>query len=110
MKLKYIGPFDEIDIPDIGQTVFSRKNFEVTEDEAAALLAQPLNFAPVDAPAKKLVADFTEEERAAHAGVPFELPFPTVIEAVEPHGQGQPAGDGTPDPDPTDTDEIDKDS
>ena len=48
--LKYVGPFDEVDIPDAGVVSVKRgESFETDADTAEALLKQADNFQPVKA-------------------------------------------------------------
>lgn len=52
MKLRYVGPFDAIEIPDLGIPEVKRNGtFEVPADAAALLLEQVGNYAKVSSSA-----------------------------------------------------------
>lgn len=44
MKVRYDGPFDEVEIPDLGVVVKRGEEFEVDSTQGAALLEQSENF------------------------------------------------------------------
>lgn len=73
-QLTYIGPFDEVELPDHGLVLQQGETFEVDEDVALSLLTQVSNFEPADTHAHDLLESFTEEERASHAGEVYEAP------------------------------------
>lgn len=70
--LKYVGPFDEIEVT--GHVVKRGDTFDVDVNDALSLIAQPANFEPADKSAKTIVSSLSKEELAAHTGKPFEPP------------------------------------
>lgn len=50
MKLKYVGPFDAVEIPELGIEVERNHQFEAVGKQAEALLAQGDNFTKVAEP------------------------------------------------------------
>lgn len=59
-KIKNVSPFGALDVPLLGAIVEPGETVEVTDEQAAILLQQELNFAPVGADAKAIVKDVTE--------------------------------------------------
>ncbi len=59
-KIKNVSPFGALDVPLLGVIVEPGETVEVTDEQAAVLLLQDLNFAPVGADAKAIVKDVTE--------------------------------------------------
>lgn len=51
-KLEYHGPIDEVDVVGVG-IVCRGDEFEVSDEQATALLNQPDNYKPVKQTAKK---------------------------------------------------------
>ena len=49
MKIKYVGPFDEVEIPSIGVSVKRGEVFDAPAPTASDLLKQTENFTPVKA-------------------------------------------------------------
>lgn len=52
-KIKNVCPMGEVDVPLLGRELAAGEEFEVTEEVAALLLAQPDNFIAVTASKKK---------------------------------------------------------
>lgn len=75
MRLKYTGPFAEVEIPDLGVVVARGETFEATGDFAQSLLKQADNFERVKAPKKA----------AAKKTAP---PEPKPDQPVEPDSEG----------------------
>lgn len=59
-KIKNVSPFGALDVPLLGVIVEAGETVDVTDEQAAVLLLQDLNFAPVGADAKAIVKDVTE--------------------------------------------------
>lgn len=51
----YVGPHDEVDVPDLGVTVKRGESVEVTAEQAAVLDEQPANWAKPNTNAAKEV-------------------------------------------------------
>lgn len=52
-EIKNVNPLGEVDLPLIGRTVAAGEVFEVTGEQAKALLKQTGNYEPVKSNAKK---------------------------------------------------------
>lgn len=72
MKLTYVGPFDEIEVA--GHIAKHGETFDVDENVASSLIAQPSNYEPADEAAAAIVDALKPEEVAAHAGEVYEPP------------------------------------
>jgi hypothetical protein len=67
-KIKYDGPFDEIEIPSLGLIVKKGDSFEVADEDVITFADQAECFAPHDKAAKEIVkAKALEAELAAES-------------------------------------------
>lgn len=88
MKVKYVGPFDEVEIPTLGAAVKREAELDdVPPAVAAGLLEQPDNFEPADDEASALLARLEadrESDEDTDANVPAdELDALTVAQLKE---------------------------
>lgn len=60
MKLTYVGPFDEVEIPAAGHTVEQGETFDTDPDLGVQLLLQVENFQAADDEAARALADHLE--------------------------------------------------
>ena len=79
MRIKYVGSFDEVEIPAAGLVVKRGESIEVTDEVGKTLLVQPENFAPAD-----------DASVAFNASLPAEgldkLTIPLLKDHAEAHG------------------------
>jgi len=64
VRVTYVGPYAEVEIPRAGRTCRRGESVEVAADMAGALLAQPDNWQP----ASSVPASPAKEEEETHAG------------------------------------------
>ena len=52
-QIRNISPIGDLDVPLLGRVVHAGEAVDVTDEQAALLLAQPMNYEPVKAGSKE---------------------------------------------------------
>lgn len=61
MQVTNVNPYGAVDVPLLGRTVDAGETVTVTDDQAAALLPQAINWTPADDDAAALLAELLKE-------------------------------------------------